>query len=88
MVLSKKFVSFYPKPSDDDLLLAAEWLDSNEGNPDESDSMKRVAVWLRELASESQDDIIVKQLAKETGSTISRAREVWRNRRNRRPSCH
>ena len=56
-------------------------LDSNEGDSDESDPMKRVAVWLRELASESQDDIIVKQLAKETGATISRAREFWHNRK-------
>lgn len=57
------------RPSDDDLLLAAEWLDSNEGDKDESEPMKRVAEWLRSTVADGE----LRRLAScQVGKGISR----------------
>ena len=37
-------------PSADDLRAAAIWLDANEGDPDESEPLQRVARWLEQQA--------------------------------------
>ena len=71
-------------PAVDDLLLAAEWLDNNEGDENESGPCQKVAKWLREYAvvraEQIDEDRIVTELAKQSGSTVKRAREFWRNR--------
>jgi len=83
---------FQGRPSDEDLLLAAEWLDENEGEADESEPMKRTATWLRtfvaQLSAREQDEKIVRELAAETGASITRARIFWKHRKElleRRP---
>jgi len=65
------------KPNEDDMLLAADWLDENEGDPDESEPMKRVAVWLREQAIKSQSEKAIRDIAKKTGCTLRHARLKW-----------
>lgn len=61
-------------PLSEDLRLAAEWLDVNEGTEGESDSCKRVADWLRRKAERMEFEQAVLKVVKETGCTPLRAR--------------
>jgi hypothetical protein len=73
------------KPSDDDLLLAAEWLDSNEGEADESEPMKRVAEWLRNQVNQrrqnAENRAIIDELVKASGCTRAYAKKFWEKRK-------
>lgn len=73
------------KPSSDDMLLAAEWLDVNEGDEGESETCHKVADWLRKLVDDADqkkvENIAVRELVKRSGVTMKRARQAWRNRK-------
>jgi hypothetical protein len=56
----------------DDLLLAAEWLDCNEGNDGESERCKRVADWLRKEAAER----LVRNVARNHRISMQHARRA------------
>ena len=60
------------QPDRNDLLIAALWLENNEGEPDERNPMLRVAKWLLALA----EDQMVKQVAKEHNIPMSLARKA------------
>ena len=49
------------RPTQDDLLLAAEWLDYNEGGDGESERCARVAEWLRKQVHNRQTAALAKQ---------------------------
>jgi hypothetical protein len=69
------------RPSNDDLLTAAEWLDVNEGDDGEKESCHATAVWLRSLVDKSDETNAIKKIAKEAGVPISRARQAWKARK-------
>jgi hypothetical protein len=64
------------RPSSEDMLLAAEWLDENEGDPDESEPMKRVAEWLRFQVKKNEEYWAVREIALQSGVSISAARKA------------
>lgn len=69
-------------PSDEDLLMAAFWLEQYEN--DESDEtpdrarMLQVAEWLNAQVSKRREDRAVRQVARQSGASLSRSREVLR----------
>lgn len=58
------------RPSYDELLLAADWLDENEGDGGEAYSCKAVAKWLREVA----EDRLIRSEARQAGVPVARLR--------------
>jgi uncharacterized membrane protein len=64
----------------EDLELAAEWLDVNEGDAGEAEACHRVAEWLRAEADRRGQDRIVRRLAKEAGTTVQHARAFYERR--------
>lgn len=58
------------RPTYDELLLAAEWLDINEGDGGEMYTCRAVAKWLREVA----DDAVLRSEAKQAGIPVARLR--------------
>lgn len=72
------------KPSPEDFLTAAEWLDVNEGDDGEKESCHRVAEWLRDAVAKSDkrkaDDSVIRQLAQKTGASTKDARAFWKRR--------
>jgi len=60
------------KVSSDDLLLAALWLDNNEGDPEEREPMQRVAQWLRAEA----ETRTVRNVARQFGIPMKHARRA------------
>ena len=61
----------YKPPSTDDLRLAAEWLDNNEGDGGESDSCKLVASYLRRIADRRDDDASLREAIRRSGMVPS-----------------
>lgn len=72
------------RPKDDDILLAAEWLDENEGDPDEREPMQRVAAWLRAEVDRRNETRSVRKIARASGVSEARARAFLRQRLGRR----
>jgi ornithine carbamoyltransferase len=70
------------KPSNEDLLTAAEWLDVNEGDSGEKEACHATAEWLRDLVEkldrQAAETNAVKKIAKEAGVPLAKAREALR----------
>ena len=69
------------RPSNEDLLTAAEWLDVNEGEEGEKEACHATANWIRNLVDQNDKDRIIKQIAQEAGVSVARARVAWNNRK-------
>lgn len=54
------------RPAAEDLAIAAEWLESNEGDNGEKEACSRVATWLDTYARESAE----RAAAREVGCTV------------------
>jgi hypothetical protein len=74
------------KPSNEALLTAAEWLDCNEGDQGEKEECHATAAWLRELVAKldkkNAETNAVKQIAKQAGVPLARARAALRRQQN------
>ena len=71
------------RPSNDDLLTAAEWLDVNEGDVNESGGHEKIAChataeWLRSLVDKNDEVNRIKTIAKQAGVSVARARAAYR----------
>lgn len=62
----------------DDLALAAEWLEENEGEDDERLPLLRVAAWLRSEVRKRNEDQTVREVAKRSGASIQNSRKALR----------
>jgi len=67
-----------PKPAH--LLLAAEWLDENEGEDEERLPMRAVAEWLREMATKAANQQAFKEVAKERGVSVRQIRSMLKGK--------
>lgn len=63
-----------PIPITDDLRLAADWLEANEGG--EAPTLARVAVWLRAEAAKRDRKRLVRRVCTMYGCTPARARRL------------
>jgi hypothetical protein len=75
------------RPDNEDLLLAAEWLDENEGAPEEHEPMDRVAKWLRSLVDKEILTKAVATISKEANVSHSEARKALRRVQLRKPAA-
>jgi hypothetical protein len=64
------------RPSDDELSVAALWLENNEG--DESAACRNVALWLESQIAKSAENRAVRQITRQTGVSAARARDAFR----------
>lgn len=62
----------------DDLRLAAEWCIENEGDPEESGPIHRVAEWLRRRADLLDEDREIREIERQANCNRAMAREVLR----------
>lgn len=60
------------RPSNDELYLAAMWLDSNEGYTGEREACARVALWLEEYAAAAEE----RAAARKVGVSIAHLRRM------------
>lgn len=51
-----------------DLVVAAEWLDNNEGEAREQESCQRVAEWIRRQIDRREKEAVVKEVSRKTGA--------------------
>lgn len=70
------------KVSINDLYVAAEWLDVNEGEEGETHSCHRVSDWLRREAARRENEKIIREIARERLLPISKVRVAFRARKS------
>lgn len=68
-----------PRVTDEDLIIAAEWLSVNEGDNGESESCQRVAAMLERMIKQRHENAAVRSVAKENGVSHAQVRRALRN---------
>lgn len=72
-----------PRISPEDLTVAAAWLQCNEGDGGESDACARVAGWLFDEADRRRLEAIVRDVARDTGNSVSYVRRVLKKKESK-----
>jgi hypothetical protein len=70
------------RTSDEDLMIAAEWLGVNNGDNGEAESCQRVATMLEKMIKQRHEEAAVRAVAKENGVRPSLVRRALRNQQS------